>query len=209
MPNFLIGIRLSMDRKNKLKKLIQYHKNILKNHRYQPGLAGADLRFMDLRGLYLRNINLSGCDISFCDLRGADFSCANLAGANLSYCKTEGTIFSHADCTCVDFTGSDIHDVRLLTEHEQNESDTPLSRPLISIYMPTWNRQALTIRAIQSVLNQDYVNWELIIIDDFSSSFDQLLTYISELNDPRITYIRNEFNSGACAVRNQVMTPTY
>jgi hypothetical protein len=50
MPNFLIGIRLSMDRKNKLKKLIQYHKNILKNHRYQPGLAGADLRFMDLRG---------------------------------------------------------------------------------------------------------------------------------------------------------------
>ncbi|AYY06957.1 colanic acid biosynthesis glycosyltransferase WcaA [Enterobacter roggenkampii] len=205
MPNFLIGIRLSMDRKNKLKKLIQYHKNILKNHRYQPGLAGADLRFMDLRGLYLRNINLSGCDISFCDLRGADFSCANLAGANLSYCKTEGTIFSHADCTCVDFTGSDIHDVRLLTEHEQNESDTPLSRPLISIYMPTWNRQALTIRAIQSVLNQDYVNWELIIIDDFSSSFDQLLTYISELNDPRITYIRNEFNSGACAVRNQAI----
>ncbi|WP_422851764.1 pentapeptide repeat-containing protein [Enterobacter roggenkampii] len=81
-----------MDRKNKLKKLIQYHKNILKNHRYEPGLTGADLRFMDLRGLYLRNINLSGCDISFCDLRGADFSCANLAGANLSYCKTEGTI---------------------------------------------------------------------------------------------------------------------
>ncbi|HHA1744806.1 TPA: glycosyltransferase, partial [Enterobacter roggenkampii] len=194
-----------MDRKNKLIKLIKYHKNILKNHRYQPGLAGADLRFMDLRGLYLRNINLSGCDISFCDLRGADFSCANLAGANLSYCKTEGTIFSHADCTCVDFTGSDIHDVRLLTEYEQNESDTPLSRPLISIYMPTWNRQALTIRAIQSVLNQDYVNWELIIIDDFSSSFDQLLTYISELNDSRITYIRNEFNSGACAVRNQAI----
>ncbi|MDK4550298.1 colanic acid biosynthesis glycosyltransferase WcaA [Enterobacter roggenkampii] len=114
-------------------------------------------------------------------------------------------MFSHADCTCVDFTGSDIHDVRLLTEHEQNESDTPLSRPLISIYMPTWNRQALTIRAIQSVLNQDYVNWELIIIDDFSSSFDQLLTYISELNDPRITYIRNQFNSGACAVRNQAI----
>ena len=105
----------------------------------------------------------------------------------------------------MDFTGSDIHDVRLLTEYEQNESDTPLSRPLISIYMPTWNRRALTIRAIQSVLNQDYVNWELIIIDDFSSSFDQLLTYISELNDPRITYIRNEFNSGACAVRNQAI----
>ena len=31
------------------------------------------------------------------------------------------------------------------------------------------------------------------------------MTYISELNDPRITYIRNEFNSGACAVRNQAI----
>ena len=82
-PNLPIGIQLSMNKKNKLKKLIKYHRNILKNHRYQPDLAGADLRFMDLRGLYLRNIDLSGCDISFCDLRGADFSCANLAGANL------------------------------------------------------------------------------------------------------------------------------
>lgn len=95
-----------MNSKNKLKKkLLKYHRNILKNHQYQPDLAGADLRFMDLRGLYLRNINLSGCDLSFCDLRGTDFSYANLAGANLSYCKTEGTIFSHSDCTCVDFTG--------------------------------------------------------------------------------------------------------
>ena len=209
-PNFLIGIQLSMDKKKQTKKLIKYHK-IYKNHRYQPDLAGADLRLWISGGLYLRNIDLSGCDISFCDLRGADFSCANLAGANLSYCKTEGTIFSHADCTCVDFTGSDIHNACFndrtgpLTEHEKIESDMPLSRPLISIYMPTWNRQTLAIRAIQSVLNQDYVNWELIIIDDFSSSFDQLLTYITELNDPRITYIRNEFNSGACAVRNQAI----
>lgn len=31
--------------------------------------------------------------------------------------------------------------------------------PLISIYMPTWNRQQLAIRAIKSVLRQDYSNW--------------------------------------------------
>ena len=49
-PNLPIGIQLSMNKKNKLKKLIKYHRNILKNHRYQPDLAGADLRFMDLRG---------------------------------------------------------------------------------------------------------------------------------------------------------------
>lgn len=171
-------------------------------------MAGADLRFMALQRFNLRNINLSGCDLSFSDLRGADFSYASLKGANLSHCKMEGAIFSHADCTGVDFSGSDIQKATFngaLAERVDISSDTLSSRPLISVYMPTWNRETLTIRAIQSVLKQDYTHWELIIIDDFSSSFDQLQAYIVDLNDPRITYIRNEFNSGACAVRNQAI----
>ena len=61
--------------------------------------------------------------------------------------------------------------------------------PLISIYMPTWNRQQLAIRAIKSVLRQDYSNWEMIIVDDCSTSWEQLQQYVTALNDPRITYI--------------------
>lgn len=60
--------------------------------------------------------------------------------------------------------------------------------PLISIYMPTWNRQQLAIRAIKSVLRQDYSNWEMIIVDDCSTSWEQLQQYVTALNDPRITY---------------------
>ncbi|STL53137.1 putative glycosyl transferase [Escherichia coli] len=77
--------------------------------------------------------------------------------------------------------------------------------PLISIYMPTWNRQQLAIRAIKSVLRQDYSNWEMIIVDDCSNSWEQLQQYVTALNDPRITYIHNDINSGACAVRNQAI----
>ncbi|OSK54485.1 putative colanic acid biosynthesis glycosyl transferase WcaA [Escherichia coli H413] len=77
--------------------------------------------------------------------------------------------------------------------------------PLISIYMPTWNRQQLAIRAIKSVLRQDYNNWEMIIVDDCSTSWEQLQQYVTALNDPRITYIHNDINSGACAVRNQAI----
>jgi len=190
------------------RKLLKHHHDIHKNFRNLSDAAGADLRFMDLRRRDLRNLNLSGCDLSFSDLRETDFSYASLKGANLSHCKTEGAIFSHADCTAVDFSGSDVSKARFtgaLTEREDMSSDTLSIQPLISVYMPTWNREKLTIRAIQSVLKQDYTHWELIIIDDFSSSFETLQAYISELNDPRITYIRNEFNSGACAVRNQAI----
>ncbi len=77
--------------------------------------------------------------------------------------------------------------------------------PLISIYMPTWNRQQLAIRAIKSVLRQDYPHWEMFIVDDCSASFEQLQQFVAELNDPRVKYIHNEFNSGACAVRNQAI----
>lgn len=82
---------------------------------------------------------------------------------------------------------------------------TRTARPLISIYMPTWNRQQLAIRAINSVLRQDYEHWEMIIVDDCSSSWEQLKSFVEGLNDPRVRYIRNDYNSGACAVRNQAI----
>ncbi len=75
--------------------------------------------------------------------------------------------------------------------------------PLISIYMPTRNRQQLAIRAIKSVLRQDYRHWEMIIVDDCSSSYQQLQQFVEELNDPRVRYTHNAGNTGACAVRNE------
>jgi colanic acid biosynthesis glycosyl transferase WcaA len=71
--------------------------------------------------------------------------------------------------------------------------------------MPTWNRQQLAIRAINSVLRQDYDHWEMLIVDDCSSSFEQLQRFVEELDDRRVRYIRNDFNSGACSVRNQAI----
>ncbi len=78
--------------------------------------------------------------------------------------------------------------------------DNPLINPDADL-----NRQQLAIRAIKSVLRQDYSNWEMIIVDDCSNSWEQLQQYVTALNDPRITYIHNDINSGACAVRNQAI----
>ncbi|VDZ78086.1 glycosyl transferase [Salmonella bongori] len=54
------------------------------------------------------------------------------------------------------------------------------------------NRQQLAIRAIKSVLRQDYAHWEMIIVDDCSSAYEQLQQFVEGLNDPRVHYTHNE-----------------
>lgn len=58
--------------------------------------------------------------------------------------------------------------------------------PLISVIMPAWNRAEVIGRAIQSVLSQDYQNFELIIVDDGST--DGTLDVVNAFAevDPRV-----------------------
>jgi len=75
-------------------------------------------------------------------------------------------------------------------------------KPLISVYMPTKNRGVLLIKAIESVLEQDYPNFELIIVDDGSTDdTPKLLSqYASEYS--KVRFFRNEQSIGAAAARN-------
>ena len=69
----------------------------------------------------------------------------------------------------------------------------------ISIITPTYNRSLLIPRMINSVLNQSYQSWELIIIDDGSS--DNTREIVEAFDDNRIKYYYTE-NSGAADSRN-------
>lgn len=71
---------------------------------------------------------------------------------------------------------------------------------MISVIMPTYNREKTIKRAIDSVLNQTYQDIELIIVDDYST--DDTEKVISRINDKRLRYIKLEKNSGACHARN-------
>ena len=74
---------------------------------------------------------------------------------------------------------------------------------LVSIIMPSWNTGRFIAESIQSVINQTYRNWELIIVDDCST--DDTDAVVAAFSDTRIRYLKNVKNSGAAVTRNRAM----
>ena len=72
--------------------------------------------------------------------------------------------------------------------------------PIVSVILPTYNRAHLVGRAIRSVLDQTYQDFELIVVDD--GSMDNTEGMVKAFKDPRIRYIRHEQNRGGAAARN-------
>ena len=70
--------------------------------------------------------------------------------------------------------------------------------PEVSIILPTYNRADTIMRAIQSILDQTFQDWELFVIDDGSSDRTRQLDLVV---DRRINLIRQE-NQGVYAARN-------
>lgn len=69
-------------------------------------------------------------------------------------------------------------------------------QPLVSIILPTFNREKLIKKSIGSVLSQTYKNFELVIIDDFSTDNTPKILFQYQRDDQRIKVIRNEKNIG-------------
>lgn len=74
---------------------------------------------------------------------------------------------------------------------------------LVSIIMPSWNTGKFIAESIQSVIDQTYENWELIIVDDCST--DNTDEVVAMFNDKRIKYLKNKKNSGAALTRNKAL----
>lgn len=73
---------------------------------------------------------------------------------------------------------------------------------MISVIITTYNRRDIISKSIQSVLNQTYNDFELIIIDDGST--DDTENFIKDnFKDSRIRYIRLKDNKGATFARNK------
>ena len=76
------------------------------------------------------------------------------------------------------------------------------NNPLISLIMPVYNDERHIKIAIDSVLNQSYSNWELIIVDDCST--DDTVNTIKAYNDSRIKLFTLNKNSGGAFYPRQI-----
>ncbi len=77
----------------------------------------------------------------------------------------------------------------------------PEKNPIVSVIIPTYNRAHLIGRAIQSVLNQTYQDFELIVVDDGSTDNTEEIVKDFQNKDERIKYIYQN-NQGASGARN-------
>ena len=74
--------------------------------------------------------------------------------------------------------------------------------PKVSVITPAYNAAEFLPETIDSVLQQTFLDWEMIIIDDCSkdNTFEIATNYATK--DSRIKVIKNETNSGVAATRN-------
>jgi len=79
-----------------------------------------------------------------------------------------------------------------------------LNHPIVTVVLPFYNRIHTIEGSLTSVINQTFINWELLIVDDGSSEEESknLTELVIQLKDPRIQVLIQNKNLGGGAARN-------
>jgi glycosyltransferase involved in cell wall biosynthesis len=80
-----------------------------------------------------------------------------------------------------------------------------MSKPLVSMGLPVYNGERYIRQAIDSLIAQDYENFELIISDNASTDSTKDICEEYARNDKRIKYSRNTANLGGSANAKKVL----
>ncbi len=74
--------------------------------------------------------------------------------------------------------------------------------PKVSVVIPTYNRAEFLERAIKSVLDQTFQDFEIVVINDACTDGGQTDAVMKRFADDRIIYVRHETNKGIGVARN-------
>ncbi|MFK7871474.1 MAG: glycosyltransferase family 2 protein [Roseobacter sp.] len=75
-------------------------------------------------------------------------------------------------------------------------------QPFVSVVIPTFNRAHFICDAVDSVLEQEFTNFEVIVVDDGST--DDTLERLAQISDPRLVVIPQD-NTGRSNARNNAL----
>ena len=83
--------------------------------------------------------------------------------------------------------------------------DTVEHQPFVSVIMPCYNMERFIADTIQSVINQTFTNWELLVVDDAST--DKTVEVVKSFceKDPRINLEVKDEHSGIADTRNRCL----
>ena len=76
----------------------------------------------------------------------------------------------------------------------------------VIVFIPLFNKAPYIKEAIESVLNQTYSDFELVIIDDGSVDGGQEI--VKSFSDSRITFYQNDYNLGTAGIANRIFELT-
>jgi glycosyltransferase involved in cell wall biosynthesis len=77
---------------------------------------------------------------------------------------------------------------------------TSMTTPTVSVIIPAYNGAEFLAATIQSVLDQTYSNFELIVVDDAST--DDTSQVVQQFDDPRVKFIQHQENQGSDVARH-------
>ena len=89
----------------------------------------------------------------------------------------------------------------VVKEQENMIQQSKIIEPLISVITPCYNGEKFIGDAIESVINQTYQNWEIIIIDDGSTDDSKEIVDKYRM-DQRIKYVQHDANKGIAKTKN-------
>ncbi|MDD4910670.1 MAG: glycosyltransferase [Sideroxydans sp.] len=73
------------------------------------------------------------------------------------------------------------------------------NQPVVTVVIPTYNRSASILTSINSVFEQTFSDWELVVVDDGST--DDTQNRVASISDSRMRYIK-QVNGGGSKARN-------
>lgn len=91
-----------------------------------------------------------------------------------------------------------------MEKNDQCDKQTLESKKSVSIIMPAYNCEKYIFDSIQSIVNQSYTNWELLIVDDGSTDNTRMIADQCSQSDKRIKVFHRK-NAGVSAARNYAL----